>query len=258
MKRLVLALLATAAFAAPANAADLKYTLHMEAKAAANAPSDPMAQMVASMLTQSVPPGGVDQLVISSDKGMRSEQKQDAGPMKAGMVLLVKADGTQYVLDSAAKTYYKVPSLAAADMAALMGTPKVTLGKPGVFETIDGMKCERVTLNVSLTPPGMPMEFAVVVDMWLADSLKTSAAGGSASMAMLRQFGVDQLPELKKVATDGRLPVKTVVSMFGVDLITTAKDIKTEAADPALFEIPKDYKEVPPPGIGGAPAPARF
>ncbi len=259
MKKFVVAIVAAAAFSAPLRAAEIKYTMHMEAKAAANAASDPMSAMVGGMLTQMFPPGGLDQMVLVGDKGMRSEQKQDMGPIKAGSVILIKPDGTQYVLDPIAKTYYKTPPMP-AEMAGMMAqmNPKVTLGKMGVFETIDGMKCERVTMTMSMAipgidpsqlPPGMPAELTMVMDMWLADSVKVPASAGAGSMGMVKQFGFDQLPELKKLAGDGRLPVKTVMSMFGVEMIMTVKDVKNEAADPSLFEIPKDYKEVPPPGL---------
>lgn len=259
MKKLVVAIVTAVAFSAPLQAAEIKYTMHMEAKAAANAASDPMSAMAGGMLTQMFPPGGLDQMIIAGDKGMRSEQKQEMGPMKAGSVTLIKPDGTQYVLDPAAKTYYKVPA-APPEMAAMMAqmNPKVTVGKMGVFETIDGMKCERVTLSMSMAipgidpsqlPPGMPAELTMGMDMWLSDAVKVPASAGSSTMGMAKQFGFDQLPELKKVLGDGRLPVKMVMTMFGVEMIMTVKDIKNEAADPALFEIPKDYKEVPPPGL---------
>lgn len=267
MKKLTVALIAAVALSAQLQAAELKYTMHMEAKAAANAASDPMSGMVGGMLTQMFPPGGLDQMVIAGDKGMRSEQKQEMGPMKAGSIMLVKPNGTQYVLDPAAKTYYKMPELP-AEMAGMLASmnPKVTMGKSGVFETIDGMKCEHITLNMTMAipgvdpsqlPPGMPKELTMAMDMWLSDSVKAPASAGAASMAMVKQFGFDQLPELKKLSADGRLPVKTVLSMFGVEIIMNVKDIKNEAVDAALFEIPKDYKEIPPPGGGLTASPVR-
>lgn len=260
-KKLVVALIAALACATPALAAELKYTLHMEAKAAANAPSDPMSAMAGGMLTQMLPPGGLDQVVIAGEKGFRSEQKQEMGPIKAGSVILVKPDGTQYMLDPAAKTYYKMPAMP-ADMAGMFAqmNPKVNVGKMGVFETVDGMKCEHVSMTMSFAipgidpsqlPPGVPTELSMAMDMWLSDSVKLPASSGTASLGMIKQFGFDQLPELKKLSGDGRLPVKAVISMFGVEMIMTAKDIKTESVAADLFEIPKDYKEVPPPGGGG-------
>jgi len=135
--------------------------------------------------------------------------------------------------------------------------PKITVGKTGVFETIDGMKCEHVSMTMTMAipgidpsqlPPGMPTELSMAMDMWLSDAVKVPVSASSASMAIVKQFGLDQMPELKKMSGDGRLPVKTVMSMFGIEMTMTAKDIKTEAAAAELFEIPKDYKEVPPPG----------
>ena len=259
MKKLLVSFAALIALASPVSASELKYTMHMEAKAGANAASDPMSAMAGGMLTQMFPPGGLDQIVIVGEKGTRSEQKQDMGPIKAGSVMLVKPDGTQYVLDPVAKTYYKMPAMP-PEMAGMMAqmNPKLTVGKTGVFENIDGMTCEHITMNMTMAipgidpsqlPPGMPAELTMVLDMWLSDAVKVPASAGAASMGMVKQFGFDQLPELKKLAADGRLPVKTVMSMFGVEMMMTVKDIKTEAADPALFEIPKDYKEIPPPGL---------
>jgi hypothetical protein len=141
--------------------------------------------------------------------------------------------------------------------------PKVTVGKGGVFETIDGMKCEKVSLTMTMgipgvdpsqLPPGMPTEITMAADFWLTDAVKVPTTAAAASLGALKQFGFDQMPELKKLAGDGRMMVKSVMTMFGVEMIMTSKDIKTEAAAADLFEIPKDYKEVPAPGGGLLPA----
>lgn len=82
MKKLlgsVVALASLVALAPAANAAELKYTMHMEAKPAANAASDPMSAMLGGLVTQMFPPGGLDQVVIAGDQGLRSEQRQDMG-----------------------------------------------------------------------------------------------------------------------------------------------------------------------------------
>jgi hypothetical protein len=263
-KKMVLALVAAVAFSAPLRAAELKYTIHMEARAAAGAATDPMSAMAGGMISQMFPAGGIDQVVIVGDKGMRSEQKQEFAGVKAGQVTLLRTDGTQYVLDPAAKTYYKMPAVP-AEMAAMMAQmqPKVTMGKTGVFETIDGVKCEKLTMTMTMPipgidpsqlPPGMPTELSMVLDMWMSEAVKLPASAGAAGMGMVKQFGFDQLPELKKMSEDRRLPVKMVMSMFGIEMVMTTKDIKSEAADPALFEIPKDYKEVPPPGLSLQPS----
>lgn len=260
MKKLLVAFVALVAVASPVSAAELKYTMHMEAKSAANAASDPMSAMAGGMISQMFPAGGLDQMVIAGDKGVRSEQKQEFGGMKAGTVMLIRPDGTQYVLDASTKTYWKLPAVP-AEVTGMMAqmNPKVTIGKRGGIETINGMKCERITMNMSMAipgvdpsqlPPGMPTELTMVYDVWLTDAVKMPAAAGAMSTGMLKQFGFDQMPELKKLSTDGRMMVKGVMSMFGVEMIMESRNITTEVAAPELFEIPKDYKEVPPPGGG--------
>jgi hypothetical protein len=257
-KKLVLALVAAVAFSAPAAAAELKYTMHMEAKPAANASNDPMSAMAGGMIGQMFPAGGIDQVIVAGEKGVRSEQKQEFAGMKAGTVTLIKPDGSQYVIDTASKTYWKVPAITAemGQMLAQMN-PKVSIGKQGVFETVDGMKCEHITMNMAMAipgidpsqmPPGMPTELSMVYDVWLTDSVKMPASAAAMSMGMLKQFGFDQMPELKKLSGDGRMMVKGVMTMFGIEMTMQSKDIKNEAAAADLFEIPKDYKEVPPPG----------
>lgn len=263
MKKLVLALIGAVALSASLQAAELKYTMHMEAKPAANAASDPMSAMAGGMISQMFPPGGLDQIVIAGDRGMRSEQKQEFAGMKAGTVTLIRPDGVTLMLDPSTKTYWKVPE-APPEMAAMMAQmkPKVTMGKTGVFETVDGMKAEHITMNISMAipgidpsqlPPGMPAELSMTYDVWLTDAVKTPKAAASAGTAMLKQFGFDKMPELQKLTGDGRMILKGVMTMFGVEMIMQAKDFKTEEVAADLFEIPKDYKEVPGPG-GGVPA----
>ena len=257
MKKLVVALVAAVALVAPLNAAELKYTMHMEAKAAANAASDPMSAMAGGMIGGMFPAGGIDQLVIAGEKGVRSEQKQDFAGMKAGSVVLIKPDGTQFVLDPSTKTYWKQPPVPAEVTAMLAQmSPKVTLGKRGEFETIDGLKCEHLVLNMAMAipgvdpsqlPPGMPTEITMQYDLWLTDAVKMPASAAAMSTGMLKQFGFDQMPDLKALTTDGRMMVKGVMSMFGMELIVTSKGITTESVAPELFDVPKDYKEVPPP-----------
>jgi len=256
-KKLVLALVAAVAFSAPAAAGELKYTMHMEAKAAANAANDPMAAMAGGMIGQMFPAGGIDQTVVAGDKGVRSEQKQEFAGVKAGTITLIKPDGSQYMIDPSTKTYWKVPAMPAemAQMLAQMN-PKITVGKRGVFETVDGVKCEHITMNMAMAipgidpsqmPPGMPTELSMTYDVWLSDTVKMPPAAAAMSLGMLKQFGLDQMSDLKKLSEDGRMMIKGVMTMFGVEMIMQAKDIKTEAAAAELFDIPKDYKEVPAP-----------
>jgi hypothetical protein len=238
----------------------------MDAKAAPNAANDPMSAMAGGMISQMFPAGGIDYTVVAGEKGVRSELKQDFAGMKAGVITMIRPDGTQFMLDPETKTYWKNPGVP-ADAAAMMAkmNPKVSLGPRGNFETVDGMKCEHVVFNMSMgipgvdpsqLPPGMPTEITMKYDVWLTDAVKVPPGGAAMAMGMLKQFGFDQMPELKKLTTDGRLMVKGLMSMFGVEMTMQTKNLKSEAVAADMFDIPKDYKEVPPPG-GGEAAPVR-
>jgi hypothetical protein len=245
-------------FAAVPLSAELKYTLHMEAKAAANAANDPMSMMAGGMITQMFPPGGIDQEVLVGDAGMRTEQKHEFAGMKAGTVTLAKADGTMYVIDPSTKTYWKQAGLPAeaAEMFAQM-SPKVTVGPRGVFEMVDGKRCEKISVTMTMAipgvdpsqlPPGMPAEISMAYDMWMTDEIKMPKAPGAAVNVIAKQFGLDRLEELKQFASDGRMNMKTVMTMFGVEMTMTTRNVNTAPAPAGAFEVPKDYKEVPPPG----------
>jgi hypothetical protein len=244
----------------------LKYTLHMEAHQAANAAQDPLSSMMAGLMSGVFPEGGLDQAIAVSERGTRSEQKQAFSGLPAGTVTITRPDGTAVGMDPAAKTFWKQTSgidVAAATMAQLPAKPDVKVKKTGEFETIEGMKAERVNVSLGLPlpispdqlsqlPPGFPTSLTITMDVWVTDAIKVPSTNTALADSMLTKFLPDQsgLKELN----DGRFMLKTVMNMFGVEMVTTVKDIvKGDVAD-SLFEVPKDFKEVPPPGGGGLPA----
>lgn len=238
--------------------AELKYTMHMEAKQAANAANDPMSMMAGGMIAQMFPPGGIDQEVTIGDAGMRSEQKHEFAGMKAGTVTLMKPDGAIFVLDPSTKTYWKQADMPAeaAEMFAQMN-PKIKVGPRGVFETIDGKRCEKISVTMTMAipgvdpsqlPPGMPSEMTMAYDMWMTDAVAMPKVAGGAANMLVKQFGLDQIAELKQFANDGRLNMKTVMTMFGVEMTMTTKNVTNGPVPADTFAVPKDYKEVPPPG----------
>ena len=250
VKKLV-AVLVFALVAAVPLRADVKYMIHMEARPAANASGDPMSQMMAGMLGQIFPPGGIDQTVTQGDKGMRSEQKQAFANIKAGTVTLVRPDGSMLMMDPSTKTYWKQPAVAESLTAGLGGaTPEVKILKRGEFETIAGMKAEHLQMQMTLQIPGVDPAMAAQLgdltmrfDVWLTDAIKTPAAAGSLSATVMKQFGLGNLKEL----SDGRMMLKSVMTMFGVEIVTTSTGFTNEPAPASLFEPPADYKEVPSP-----------
>jgi hypothetical protein len=233
--------------------ADVRYTLHMEVRQASSGGGDQLSMMMGAMLTQMFPPGGVDQLVVSGPLGVRTEQKQAFAGMPAGLITIVKADGQTFMLDPAAKTYSKQPIVPAEASAAMAGMkPDIKVTKTGKFETIEGMKAERVDMAMSMPmpgmdaatlaqmPPGFPTKIDLKMEMWVTDAIKQPAGAASMTESLMKQFGLTDVKDLN----DGRTMIKGVMSMMGIEMVFTTKGFSNEAAPASLFEIPKDYKEV--------------
>lgn len=252
VKKLIVSLGLTLLAIAPLRA-DVTYTLHMEVRAAKGGATDPLSQMAGGMLSQMFPAGGIDQVVMSSDRGSRSEQKQAFATVKAGAVTLIRPDGSMVMMDPSTKTYWKQPAMSAAVTEALAGAkPAVKVTKRGEFETINGMKAEHLTLVMTMSlpgldpaqlPPGMSPDLSMTYDVWLTDAVKTSGGTASLSASMMKQFGMGDVRELN----DGRLMLKGVMSMFGIEIVMTASGLTSESVPAAMFDVPADYKEVPNP-----------
>ena len=251
VRKLIVSVVLALSVIVPLNA-EVKYTMHMEARMSANAANDMMAQMAGPMMMQMFPAGGIDQLVIAGERGMRSEQKQAFANMKAGTVTLVKPDGSIVMLDPSSKTYWKQPT--PAEAAAMLGgmKPDVKITKRGEFETINGMKAEHMLLTITMAipgvdpsqlPPGMSPELSMTYDVWMTDAVKMPPGAAALASSAMKQFGMGDMKELN----DGRMMLKGVMTMFGVEIVMTSTGFSTEPAAADLFEIPKDYKEVPAP-----------
>ncbi len=252
VKKLVVSAALVLAAIVPLNA-EVKYTMHMEARMAAGGTADPMAQMAGPMMMQMFPAGGIDQMVIAGDHGMRSEQKQAFATVKAGMVTLMKPDGSMFMLDPSTKTYWKqtvMPAEAAGMMAGMK--PDVKIVKRGEFETIAGMKAEHMLLNLTMAipgvdpsqlPPGMSPDISMAFEVWMTDAVKMPPGAASVASGMMKQLGMGDMKELN----DGRMMLKSIMTIFGVEIAMTSSGFVNEAVGAEMFEIPADYKEVPAP-----------
>jgi len=233
--------------------ADVKYTMHMEARMAANAANDPMAQMAGPMMMQMFPAGGIDQIVIAGEHGVRSEQQQAFATVKAGTVTLMKADGSMFMLDPSSKTYWKQPVMTAEAAGMLAGMkPEFKVVKRGEYETINGMKAEHLVLSMTMSipgvdpsqlPPGMSPDITMAYEAWMTDAVKMPKGATTLAASAMKQFGMGDVKELN----DGRMLLKGVMTTFGVEIVMTASGFSNEAVAADLFEIPKDFKEVPSP-----------
>ena len=251
---------ATVAFvallAAPLRA-ELKYTMKMDAhKSATPAPADdPMMAMLSNTIVSTmVPEGGVEITCTLGDKGSRIEYNKAYSGVPAGGVTLVRPDGSLIVMDPATKTYWK---LAKPDLTGLPPgmTPIVKTTKTGQMATIAGLRSERITIDINIPlpvpagaqlPPGLPTSLSVGGEVWITPQYKnyTKAASLMGAMAAL---GLD------KVMSEG-LMTRSILrgGILGDQEVESVITKVGEQTVPATtFDVPADFKEVPPPGGGG-------
>jgi len=258
IRKLVTIVVLAGALVAPLSA-ELKYTTRIEMRASSTpnlTPADPMMEMIGNMVTEMiVPAGGIEVSVIEGARGARVEYSKAYLVIPAGAVSLLRPDGSMVVLNPADKTYWKLAADASALPAGMV--PKVTTKRTGEFADVAGVRSERVTLDLRIAipvpdgvqlPPGMPTELTMAGDIWIADKFKTSNKSAGIALGGLGQFGLDKV-------LNGGMPMRSVIRspLFpGKEIETVVTKIGEEAAAASLFEIPADYKEVPPPtGMGG-------
>ena len=249
VRRILTAALLLAIAASPA-AADLRYTTHIESrKAETTQPVDPMMGMIGAMLASRFPTG--DMKMTVGDAGTRVEFVNAVGPVPAGGVMLMRS-GSTVILNPADQTYWAARTPA----PALPGgnTPSVSAKRTGEYETISGLRTERVAFGLSMAlplppgvqlPPGFPTAFTLDGDMWVADQFKAYASSLNAiANTLFPGFGIGGL------AQDG-LVVKQVTRspMFGGnEFVFSVSDVMEGPVTAEQFQIPAGYKEVPMPG----------
>lgn len=220
-------------------------------------PSNPMFTMFGGLVVSTiVPPGGVKMTVTVGERGTRLQYDQAYLMLPAGAALLVRPDGSQIVIDPAARTYWRAGQATSAGGAGV--TPDVNVTPTGEHATIAGLDAERSTLDVRLAfpgaagaaMPGLPSELAISGDVWLAPRYARYARMLPALANGLAAVGMGALP------ADG-LPVRLVMrsELFAgqeIESVVTSIAETTAAAD--LFEVPAGFKEVDPPAMTlGAP-----
>jgi hypothetical protein len=245
--------------------AELKYTMEMKQNKIENAPaaSNQMLAMMGQQAIQQILPGGTAKMIyIVGDHGMRTEFVTAGMGVGAGTVSIMKPNGDIFMLNPAAKTYWKMSANQAAGMLAQAGVnPEVKVTRTGEMTTIMGVRTEKVTMNMNIPlpippealaqlPPGFPTSIQMVLDNWIAvDKYKQYAAMTVKANSILSSFGVDGSK------MDG-IPMRALMraDIFGpVEIESVITEIGEEAVAAALFEVPADYKQVAGPGggIGG-------
>jgi hypothetical protein len=187
---------------------------------------------------------------------MRMEQMHDFAGMTAGTVTLFR-DGQQFGMDPPRKTFWKTRVFSEAELKEIAaGQPDVKVTRTGDFETIDGMRAQRVTTVIVLKVPseatganfaGLPAEPALTFDAWVTDAVALPAGFVPLiDRSLLAQLGIAQVNSF----TDDKLLLRAVAKLNFIpdfEIVMTVKDLSKESVPDSLFEIPAGYREIPPP-----------
>jgi hypothetical protein len=246
-----------AAMAVPAAAAELQYTVHLEAHASsvpAAPPTSPVLALLGPMVVGVIaPPGGLDTTITVGARGMRVDYPVAYLMIPAGGSMITRPDGSIVVLDPAAKTYWKMAGLSASTAAAGV-KPTVEVKRTGTFATIAGLQAEHATVtihaalpvSVGAGMPGLPSELVITGEAWLSDRYKQYSGLTSSLVGGTGVLGLN--PE-----NMGGFLVRALLrgELFGPQELETVVTHLVEITAPAnYFDIPAGFTEVQPPAPG--------
>jgi Domain of unknown function (DUF4412) len=166
------------------------------------------------------------------------------------------ATGDTITLMHGQKSFMKMPADRAKALIAQMqklqpaGAPSAPATAPkltptGKKEKIDKYDCEVFTW----TTPAMNVTYWICKDF-------PNFAQINAAMAKMQNTGIGAVGKgVLPGATDlPGMAVKTELSISGQKITTTVVSAAEEDVDPAVFQVPPDYKEIPMPAFGFPPA----
>ena len=232
-------------------AAELRYTTHAEARRLPGVPADPLTGAFGAMLTDLLPK--LRMTTIVGEAGVRVEVEADVGPLPSGSVVLLK-EGSAFVLNPRDQTFWTIPASTGAALASL--NPQASSMRTGEFETVAGLRAERVTYTLMLTlplPPGVqlplgfPQTFTLDGEMWVADQFKAYAEALAATPLAATGLNAGAFGGL---ASEGLIVRQIARSdFFGYEFEFIVSDVTEVPVSPDLFEVPAEFREVAPPTL---------
>lgn len=155
------------------------------------------------------------------------------------------ATGESIVLQHNVKLFTKLSPEQTKDLAEKMAKAQNAAGDPpkleatGQKEKIEGYEAELFNWSVGT----LKLKFWVVKDYPNGQLIQDE-------MAKLQQSGLSAIAAslMPKPAELPGVRIRTEMDVNGKKISYTITSVKEEPVDPALFEIPKDYKEVQIPG----------
>ncbi len=265
MVKKLIALASLVSCAAVPLSAELRVVSKLEIrKAESTAPADPLSAMMAGALAQQVQQmNGTETTTTIGDGVIRTEANRSIGGLPAGMITIMRADGSMVGINPAERTFFRasVPDLASLAPGL---KPTITVTRTGEFSNLLGERVERVEMDlqmplpippeaVSQLPPGFPTEVVMKIENWTAEAFKaygTQMVRGNPAMAALG------LAEIADIGFAMRQIVRSPM-LGGYEMETTVTSVSEVTPPSGFFEVPEGYREVAAPaGIGRGSGPA--
>jgi len=235
------------------------YALKIERNNTAS-PSDPVATMAVENFRKGVlPEGSVEMEFVTDGQSVRTELR---GPMsglpKGSVVLFPAGQAAGYVLNPAEKTYFvlRPPQMPPLPPGATLPKPAVTVKPSGTFETIAGLKAEKVNMSWSMpmpvppgaeVQPGMPKDISMEYENWCAPDIRMPAAAMKLMQGAeqsIQGLGFETFTKACPFAVRSRMRMS---AMPGVDVVSEVTSFRRDNPSPDLFKLPPGYTEVPSP-----------
>jgi hypothetical protein len=237
----------------------LKYVSKMQMQPSTSAtPADPVLEAIGRSVGEMVLPGGsVEMTTTVGEYGIRLEWDRALPGIPAGAAMVYNAaDGASVVINAEARTFWRVPASAMADLIPAEAKPQVTSAKTGEKETVAGVPAERMTFEIRMPlpappnqprPPGMPAEVTMSGEAWVAPQYG-HYLGAASKLPAMNALGMDalaqhglQMRQILRSPVFGNRQLETVVTSLSEERVPQHR-----------FQVPAGFTETPPVGAVGS------
>lgn len=151
-------------------------------------------------------------------------------------------DLTMYSIDPKTKSYFKSDIRKTAEMMG-QGDNEIKIQPTKEKQKISGYDCTKYVETSAMMGKTI---------YWVSTDVKEYKELKAINDDMKEVFEKDpklkaSLDRIYSIDKLGGWPIRTIRDMMGVTTTSTVQNIKSQKADAALFEVPKEYKEKPSP-----------
>ena len=246
----------------PVLAQQLTYKTHIEIRTLQADPVDSQLEKIIDeagrelrhAVLAGVEGGAADSITTISDGAVRVER------ITGGMVEIIRHDRDILVLNPAKKTYWALPHR--RPTTSLPGlSARLSWKRTGESDMIAGVLAEQIVFDIAMLPADQrfakmldePVMFSAQGEVWVAAQYGRYA--GMAAAVAPQALSV--FPTLAELAEHGAIVRSLIVSeLLGpVEIETVVTQIFESPPAPEAYDVPSDYRRVPPPPAQGFEAP---